>query len=432
MKRNILLVFILIFSFILAGCAKISIDADTSATPNSTASETGGDGSGQSKSGDGKDENADTSGHATITKANNEFSWEILNLINKEDSEKEIFISPLSISTMLTMALNGAEGTTKKEMEKALHYEGMTPDEINNGYASLLERIKNLDEKVTIEIANSIWARDSFHIKPDYIEKNRNYLSADVRSLNFDLHDAASTINKWIADKTGNLITKMIDPPINPDVMMYLINAIYFKGEWTESFKEKDTITEDFHAIDGKTDKVSMMKRRGNIQYAKQGSYSAVMLPYGNESTNMVVILPEGDINRFISSMDNEKWISLLNELRHADNLHLQLPKFKMEYGIKELKSVLTGMGMGEAFSDRANFTGIAEENLCISSVLHKAVVDVNEEGTEAAAATVGTIVFTSYTEPVSFIANRPFLFVITDNEDGIILFIGKKIYGDR
>lgn len=431
MKKSMFLVFILIFSFILAGCAKIPIDAGTSATVSNKASETGGSNPSQTQLVDKGNESTPLNDNTKLAKPNNEFSWEIFNLINEEDSNKEIFISPLSISSMLTMALNGAEGTTKEAMEKALHYKGMALDEINAGYASLMKRIKNLDPRVTIEIANSIWARDSFQIKPDYIERNRDYLSAEVRSLNFDLPDAAAAINKWISDKTQNLITKMIDPPINPDVMMYLINAIYFKGEWTESFKEEDTTTEDFYAVDGKTDKVPMMKRTGKIHYSKQGSYSAVMLPYGNESTSMVVILPDGDINEFISSMDNEKWISLLNGLVPTGNLHLQLPKFKMEYGIKELKRVLTAMGMGEAFSDRANFTGIAD-NLCVSSVLHKAVVDVNEEGTEAAAVTVGTIVATSYVEPVSFIANRPFLFVITDIEDGSILFMGKKIHGDR
>jgi len=431
MKRNMFLAFILIFFFISAGCAKISIDTRTSAAQNNKASETDGNNSGQTQLTDKGIESAPINDNTNLAKPNNEFSWEIFKLINGEDSGKEIFISPLSISSMLTMALNGAEGTTKEAMEKALHYEGMTLDEINKGYESLLKRIKNFDPKVTIEIANSIWARDIFQIKPDYIERNRDYLSAEVRSLNFDLPGAAESINKWISDKTQKLITKMIDPPINPDVMMYLINAIYFKGGWNESFKEEDTTAEDFYALDGKTDKVSMMKRSGKIHYAKQGSYSAVMLPYGNESASMVVILPDGDIDSFINEMDNEKWISVLDGLRPVGNLHLRLPKFKMEYGIKELKSVLTAMGMGEAFTDRADFTGIAD-NLCISSVLHKAVVDVNEEGTEAAAATVGTIVATSYMEPVTFIANRPFLFVITDNKDGSILFMGKKIYGDR
>ncbi len=223
----------------------------------------------------------------------------------------------------------------------------------------------------------------------------------------------------------------MIDPPIAEDVMMYLINAIYFKGEWTEQFEEKNTSEQDFYSIDGKTDKVLMMRRTGKIDYVSTDDYKAVSLPYGNKKTSMILILPNKDINEFINGMDDEKFGELLERLRPVSDLNLQIPKFKMEYGIKELNNVLQAVGMGEALSFNADFTGIAN-NLYINKVLHKAVIDVNEEGTEAAAVTVGEMKITAVIEPVSFIADRPFLFVIADIEEGNILFIGKKIYGDR
>jgi serine protease inhibitor len=318
-----------------------------------------------------------------------------------------------------------------KGLRKALVLQGMDLDYINRGYAWLINRLNGIDEKIKLDIANSIWIRDGFNVLPDFIERNRSYLDSEVRTLDFSKANAAGTINNWISQKTNNLIPGMIDPPIAEDVMMYLINAIYFKGEWTEQFEEKNTSEQDFYSIDGKTDKVLMMRRTGKIDYVSTDDYKAVSLPYGNKKTSMILILPNKDINEFINGMDDEKFGELLERLRPVSDLNLQIPKFKMEYGIKELNNVLQAVGMGEALSFNADFTGIAN-NLYINKVLHKAVIDVNEEGTEAAAVTVGEMKITAVIEPVSFIADRPFLFVIADIEEGNILFIGKKIYGER
>ncbi|NLY19174.1 MAG: serpin family protein [Clostridiaceae bacterium] len=366
-----------------------------------------------------------------LISANKEFSWDIFKKLNEEDSDKEIFISPLSISSMLTMALNGAEGATRQALIEGLRYDGISIEELNGGYSYLIDRISNIDEKVDIEIANSIWIRNGFDVKQNFIDNSRNFLNAEVESLDFSDLSAPQTINDWIARKTGNLITNVINPPINADVMMYLINAIYFKGEWTEAFKKKDTFETDFYAYDNSTDKVSMMQRTGKIEYCATDDYQAVRLPYGNEKTGMVVILPKDDINKFINKIDHNWWNDLLGRLSPVRDLNLKIPKFKMEYGVKELKKSLAELGMGLIFTDSADFSGIAKD-LYISRVLHKAVVDVNEEGTEAAAVTVGEFTITAIREPVSFIANRPFIFIITDNEEGNILFMGKKLYGDR
>jgi len=367
----------------------------------------------------------------SLISSNKEFSWDIFKKLNEEDSDEDIFISPLSISSMLTMALNGAESTTKEALMKGLRYDGIAIEELNEGYAYLVDRTTNIDEKVDIEIANSIWIRNGFNVKQNFIDINKNFLNAEVESLDFSDLSAAQTINSWIARKTRNLIPKVIEPPIAEDVMMYLINAIYFKGEWTDAFKTKNTFEADFYAYDKNADKVSMMQRKGKIEYCITDDYQAVRLPYGNEKTGMVVILPNGDINEFIKNRDNNSWNNLLNQLNPVGDLNLQLPKFKMEYGIKELKKSLSELGMGEIFTDSADFSGIAKD-LFINKVMHKAIIDVNEEGTEAAAVTVGEITTTSVREPISFIANRPFIFVITDNEEGNILFMGKKLYGDR
>lgn len=367
----------------------------------------------------------------SLISSNKEFAWDIFKKLNEEDSDKEIFISPLSISSMLTMALNGAEGTTKETLIKGLMYDGISVNELNEGYAYLIDRTSNIDEKVDIEITNSIWIRNSFNVNQNFIDLNKIFFNADVEYLDFSDFSAAQTINNWISRKTRNLITNIIDPPIREDVMMYLINAIYFKGEWTDAFKPKNTFKTDFHAYDNNTDKISMMQRVGKIEYCTTDDYQAVRLPYGNKKTGMVVILPNSDINEFIKNIDSNSWNKLLSQLKPVSDLNLQLPKFKMEYGIKELKKSLSELGMGIIFTDSADFSGIAE-GLFINKVMHKAVIDVNEEGTEAAAVTVGEMTVTSVREPVSFIANRPFIFVIADNEEGNILFMGKKLYGDR
>ena len=428
MKKKNFLIVLLMIALMVGGCTSISNmnpvplsedDSRNSPTPNQDGSERPGNTVIDAKLKD------------TFITSNQDFSWDIFQELNQEDSGKDIFFSPFSISSMLTLALNGAEGTTRGFIEKTLHYEELSRDELNVSYASLIQKISDLDKKVTIEIANSIWAREGFEIKADYLSTNQKYLSAEVRTLDFSDMKSADVINDWISNKTNHLIPKMITPPIPPDVIMYLINAIYFKGDWRDKFEEKNTLAKDFYAMDGKTDKVSMMHRSGRIEYQQQDHMKAVRLPYGNGNTSMVVILPE-NINEWIGHMNSEKWKELLEGFHPVHDLQLQLPKFKMEYGIKELNKSLTSLGMGEAFTDSANFSGIAED-IFISKIMHKAVIDVNEKGTEAAAVTVGEIVATSArSEPVTFIANRPFVYIITDNDDGNILFMGKKIFGDR
>lgn len=428
MRKNCCFILILACIMFLSGCAKILIDSPV--IENKDLNAVPGDEEPVKMSGS-EDTAAAGEKNIDLVDANKQFAWELFRAINKEDSNGEIFMSPLSVSTMLMMAYNGAEGATKEAMAKAMHYDGIPVNELNEGYKNLISRLSNVDDKVKIEIANSIWSRQGFEIKQNFMDLCSDYLFSDVKSLDFDKPESANEINNWVAEKTNNLIPSVINPPIAKDVMMYLINAIYFKGEWTEAFKSEDTFEADFYSYDSKTDKVRMMQRKGRIALAETTEYRAVSLPYGDEKVGMIVILPYMDINKFINNFDHEKWDALLENLKPIRDLHLELPKFKMEYGIKELNKSLTSLGMGEIFTDNANFNGISE-NIFINRILHKAVADVNEEGTEAAAVTVGEFVTTSYAEPVKFIVNKPFIFVIYDTEDGSILFIGKKLFGDR
>ena len=241
----------------------------------------------------------------------------------------------------------------------------------------------------------------------------------------------SDTINSWIDSATEGLIDKMIEPPIDPLTIMYLINAIYFKGEWATQFEPEDTFDDTFNSFGGEKQSVRMMSRQGEIDYLDNGNYKAIRLPYGEGKSSMYCILPgEGeDINAFISEFTTEDWDSLRDGLTPMADLVVQIPKFKMEYGIKELNDALISLGMEEAFQpEAANFDGISDDvrDVHISSVMHKAVIEVSEEGSEAAAATVVEMRVTAIIEPLTFIANRPFLFIIADDEEGSILFMGK------
>jgi serpin B len=219
----------------------------------------------------------------------------------------------------------------------------------------------------------------------------------------------------------------MLEPPISPDVAMYLINAVYFKGEWTNKFDESDTFSTDFTNIDNKKESIEMMRRYGEVEYTKGTDYKTVKLPYGQEKMAMYVILPDEDIeiNTFIKGFTLEKLNAIKENVSAIDDVNLQIPRFKLEYGIKNLNASLSSLGMASAFELSANFDNI-RDNLFISHVLHKAVIEVNEEGSEAAAVTVVVMNDSAAAEPIQFIANRPFLFLINDESTDTILFMGK------
>ncbi|MCG8501873.1 MAG: serpin family protein, partial [Firmicutes bacterium] len=237
-------------------------------------------------------------------------------------------------------------------------------------------------------------------------------------------------INKWISDATKGKIQKMIAPPISQDVLMYLINAIYFKGEWTEQFDKKHTFSRKFRAGNGETKKVMMMSRKGEVAYGQGDDFKAVRLPYGNGKTAMYCILPDeaASINQFIAGIDGAKWNTIKKSLSQTEDVTVQIPRFKMEYGIKNLNDSLTALGMGEAFHGSADFSGISgiRDDIFIGNVLHKAMIEVNEEGSEAAGVTVSEIQKTAIVEPITFIGDRPFVFVIADEDTGTVLFVGK------
>lgn len=355
----------------------------------------------------------------------NAFAFDLFRqvLINNAD-EKNIFISPLSVSIALGMAWNGANGETKTEMATALKMSGMTEDEINEYYQIMLSALPEVDPSTKLNIANSIWYRESFPVKDEYLKVNSDYFNAEVRELDFAKSDALNIINGWCAEKTNNLIKNPLDK-ISADAMMYLINAIYFKGIWVKKF-EKDTYKANFFAEGGNTVQVDMMQQKDTFGYREDGMAQYLDLPYGNKAFSMTVILPrEGKTtDEVLETLDTEKWDNIINGFS-THEVQVYLPKFKTS-GKYELKEPLIQMGMVKAFNDQADFSNISDINLLISRIIHSTYCDVNQEGTEAAAVTVVEFELTSMPMNYVFNANHPFIFVIREKSTGVILFMGK------
>lgn len=361
--------------------------------------------------------------------SNTQFGFDIFSELILEDRDQNIFISPLSILLALAMSYNGAVGDTSIEMADALEFTGFDLEELNSGFGDLTTSIENADSDIELAIANSIWMNLGFEAKKDFIERNSKYFSSEVREIDFSDAGTVDTINGWIADATRDKIKKMLSE-IPADAVMYLINAIYFKGNWTNEFDENMTGDDDFYLADGSTKKVPMMNQTEEFLYQKGEGFSGVKLPYGQEKMAMYMILPdEGEsVDSVIGFFDAGKWRETVRSFSERQVI-LTMPKYKMEYGIKLLNDVLTNMGMGIAFGADADFSGI-RPGIFISRVLHKAVIEVNEKGSEAAAVTVVEKLESAaiVEEPVEFKVDRPFFFVIADDRSGSILFMGKVV----
>ena len=359
-----------------------------------------------------------------LPQSHNAFGFNLLKSLNSEDKDRNIFISPSSVSLALSMVYNGAEGETKDAMSKTLQFQNLDTAKINQESLGLINGLKNPDDKVELSIANSVWTRKGYDIKPSFLEIVKNNYNAEASSLNFDSPDAAKTINDWVSKNTKEKIPKIVDS--TSDQIMFLINATYFKGSWTTEFDKSLTEDRDFTPAKGGKYKHPFMQQRDKMSYLENDDFQSVSLPYGeNKRLSMYVFLPK-DINSFVNNLDISTWNKFMEQYQETEGTVL-LPRFKLEYE-KALIPSLTQLGMGSAFQDGANFSGIAQ-NAFINEVKHKTYLDVNEEGTEAAAVTSVGIGITSVggSEEKEFYmeVNRPFFIAIRDNQTQEILFTG-------
>ena len=366
-----------------------------------------------------------------VIRANTIFGFNLFSEIYKAEQDKNIVISPLSVSIALAMMLNGAVGETEQTMTKALQLHGLDSKSINAGYEQLRQSLQALDPEGALIIANSLWARQDVPFKPDFLQQNTQFFGAEISMLDFNVPSALETINQWVNTNTNGKIPKILDI-IKPESVLLLINTIYFKAAWKDKFDPWRTRNGIFHLTTGEKKRVSMMATeawRSSYPYYRGDSFQAINLPYRDRRMSMYIFLPdrESNLNIFLESLNAERWEGWMSQFSRQ-NVQLVLPKFRLEYKV-QLNNVLKAVGMGITFSDKADFSRIAPpppEGLFINEVIHSTVVDVHEGGTEAAAATaVGPMVGAAEIEYVTFIADRPFFFAIRDNKTKTVLFMG-------
>lgn len=369
---------------------------------------------------------------AQVITSGNSFGLELFRkVIQDAENTKNTMVSPLSVALALSMATNGAVGETKTEMENTMKMHGLTPEQINKARKALVAALQSADPDVLLEIANAIYYRQGLNVKSDFVTLNKDYYNAQVQALNFASPDALGIINGWVASKTRNKIPTIIDQ-IDPDLVMVLLNAIYFNGIWKYKFGEKTTHNLPFTFGDGSQKEVAQMSQETSLEYTSNNLFSAIQLPYGKGDYRMTVILPQtnkstGDV---VAAMTDENWKNWMKSFVMTQNVVVTMPRFKFSWEMR-LNEMLQAMGMIRAFDPgRADFSAIADvkpNNLFISFVIHKTYIDVNENGTEAAAVTgIGFSVTSAPSGKTYFSVDRPFLFAITEKTTGAILFIGE------
>ncbi|MEN6588441.1 MAG: serpin family protein [Proteiniphilum sp.] len=366
-----------------------------------------------------------------MVKSDQLFAFDFFANVFDEESVAEdcnFMVSPLSLSMALAMTWNGAGGDTRVVMQQTLHMEEYSDDEINGYYKKLKEALLKTDSTTKLSIANAIFTNQSVKINPDFIHTNETWYDATIQPVDFSLPSTTGIINQWASDHTNGLIKKVIDST-DPLDLMYLLNALYFKGIWMTRFDPSLTAKMPFTYEGGSTKQVDMMQQKAKFNYTEDQILQMVQLPYGNQAFSMMVLLPkEGKRLQDVvaATRQSDYWSDLKSGLHEAE-VDLFLPKFKTAYS-KKLNDVLTKMGMGIAFTDAADFSGITDLPSKISLVKQDTYISTDESGTEAAAVTTVGIEMTSMpSQPkkVVFNANRPFIYLIQENSTGAILFMG-------
>ncbi len=364
---------------------------------------------------------------AKIIEADQAFAFELFREVIAASEEDNIMISPLSVSYALGMTYNGAAGTTLDAFNNVLHFGDLSRQEVNESYKDLMGQLVYLDDQVEFSIANSIWYRLGYNVLADFISTNQTYFDAMVSELDFTDPQAVDIINNWIEEKTNDKIKDMLDY-IPSDAVMYLINAIYFNATWKYQFDKDATQPGIFHLEDDNDHETDFMKVNGTFMYTSTEYFEAVELPYGDSTFSMVVILPdqESEIVDLVDRMDVPTWNEWLSNSVMTD-VQVELPKFK--YDFKDLlNDPLINLGLGVAFTGGADFSLITPGGgIFISRVIHQTFIDVQEEGTEAAAATIVELRESAGPpQPLTFRADKPFLYLIKENSTGAIMFMGK------
>jgi len=425
MKHNraglVLLASVVIIATVLAGCTGFQDAASPKPTPPA-----------------GEDI-PEAGGNDSVAAGNNRFAFDLYQQLRNDPAyaEENLFFSPYSISSALAITYEGARGRTADEIKTVFR---LPADDTarREGFLAIDAGINSEDSGYTLRTANALWAEKTYAFLPDYIETARECYGANVTNLDFTTQPGASriTINRWVEERTNDLIKDLLpEGSISPLTRLVITNAIYFKGTWVKQFDENKTVEAPFWKGPGESVSVQMMQRTDEeaiYGYAETDTLQVLEMPYAHENgagLSMLVILPD-DIGTAEESLDAQKIDDLRQSLTER-RVNVYFPKFSLETTYP-LAGTLAAMGMPTAFTDAADLSGMdGTQNLFVSSVVHKAFVDVNEEGTEAAAAT-GVIINMKTSlggdETPTFRADHPFIFCIIEKETGAILFMGRVV----
>jgi len=365
-----------------------------------------------------------------IADTTNSFGFRLLEELVRTEPGSNVFISSASVGMALAMTLNGAAGTTRTAMAATLGLGELAVGDVNEEHRTLRTMLTGPDPKVRLDIANSIWAHQGVGFVPAFLAVNKEFFGAELKVLDFALPASVGIINAWVAKSTNGRISSIINQ-LNPDDIMILINAIYFKGTWTEQFDKDLTYEQDFHLAGEKSAPVPMMHQSGRYRYWRGDGMQVAALPYGAGRLSLYLFRPENGRStaEVVSGLAQGRWPEWKERLAMKKG-DVGLPRFKLEYSVS-LADALKRLGMAIAFDPgRADFTGLlkGQQRAYIGDVLHKTFLEVNEEGTEAAAVTAVKMLATAMPEPeerFSLVLDRPFVALIADDATGMVLFSG-------
>jgi serpin B len=366
-----------------------------------------------------------TASETEVIGRSNAFGFELARQLAERDDRPNVVLSPLSAAMALGMTLNGAAGSTFADMRSALALDGLSQEEINEAYRGLLDLLTSLDGTVDLSIANAVWSNQEVEFHAAFFEAVQTAFAATAESSDFADPGTLDEINRWAAEQTHGKIEKILDS-LDPDLVMLLLNAIWFDGQWTTRFDPADTRRAPFLRADGSTVDVDMMNLdTGEFPLAFGADWSAAELPYGGGAWSMVVVVPVGQrsARELFGQLDGEAWNEIVGRLTPLEVDRLSLPRFALEYDAF-LNEALDAMGMGVAFGPAADFTRLSPigDRLCIDFVRQKTFIEVDEAGTRAAAVTAVGIGLESF---IGLVVDRPFVFALRERLSGTILFIG-------
>lgn len=388
-----------------------AVAEDPTPTPNEQSQQPPGD--------------VDFTGAAESTTA---FGFDLFTGLAGYRPDENVVSSPYSAAIVLTMLLAGADGETRNAIADVLHLEDNSDDEFTTQHQALAAELMEADPDVELAVANSLWANGGTPFEDEYMSEMREQLDATVEEIDLGSDDAVEQIDEWVSDNTNERIEEMAEAlgVPDPNLVLILLNAVYFLGDWTDPFDPDNTSDGIFTTSEGNEVEVPLMNRDDTHLHTQRDGFQMLRLPYGEEERfAMDVLLPdEGtDIHQFREELDMDTWLSAAGELNET-RVDVTLPTFELEYNTADdLNDVLHDLGMGIAYSGEADFTPMSSVAPFLSTVVQKTYIRVNEEGTEAAAVTGGAM---NESMPPQFQANRPFVFTITDTETDTILFLGQ------